>query len=63
LNALEYVKPLSITDALALKKKENSLIIGGGAFIKSSKKQYSVIIDCEKLNLSYIKENEKSVIP
>ncbi len=61
MKALEYIKPLNIDEALALNKKENSLIIGGGAFIKSSKKEYDLIIDCEKLDLSYIKENDKNV--
>ena len=61
MKALEYLKPSTIAEALALNEKENSLIIGGGAFIKSSKKEYSVIIDCEYLNLAYIKEDEKNV--
>ncbi|WBW95087.1 FAD binding domain-containing protein [Oceanirhabdus sp. W0125-5] len=61
MKALKYIKPLNSAEAMALNKIENSLIIGGGTFIKLSKKEYSVIIDCEKLNLSYIKEDEKNL--
>jgi len=51
----EYKKPKTIDEAYSiLTAKKNSQIIGGGAYLRLSKKHISTAIDLSNLNLDFI---------
>ena len=57
-----YIKVESLKEAFALLQSDKkNLIVGGGAWIKQTNKEVETMIDLEKLNLSTIVEDEKTI--
>ncbi|WP_432666133.1 FAD binding domain-containing protein [Wukongibacter baidiensis] len=58
----EYVKPESIDKAYdCLVSKKNSVLIGGGAFVRMGRKNITTAIDLSEANLNTIKETEDEI--
>lgn len=58
----EYSIPASIEEAYELlKEKRNSMVFGGGAFIRMGTKNITTAIDLSKSNLDYITEDEDTI--
>ncbi len=55
---LDYRKPETIEEAMALYKDKDGAIIAGGAWLKLGNQKKEVGIDLDGLGLSYIKEND-----
>ncbi len=58
----KYIKPKTIEEAYSiLTTKENSQIIGGGAFLRLSKKHISSTIDLSNLKLDFVTETNNYI--
>lgn len=58
----EYCTPLSVEEAYGLlEEKKNSVIFGGGAFIRMGSKNIPRAIDLSKAKLEYIEEDDEYV--
>lgn len=58
----DYVRPKSLKEAYELlTNKENSQIVGGGAFLRLSSKEIDLAIDLCDLDLNYIKERDTTI--
>ncbi len=58
----EYIKPKSIDEAYSiLTTIKNSQVIGGGAYLRLSKKHISTAIDLSNLNLDFITETDNYI--
>lgn len=60
MNFKEIVQPSSLEEACkVLANHHKAVIIGGGVFLRLQKREAELGIDLSRLNLSYIKEDEK----
>jgi len=58
----DYIRPKSTREAYELlTNRENSQVIGGGAFLRLSSKDIDLIIDLCDLDLNFIKETDTAV--